>query len=123
MFRSGSSMLIHLETGCHNSPWNTRMTQKALTAFITFNPTDYGIDFGSKGRITCGCKGKSFPKLSALCQHLESETCDISYWGSDVVEDLISTMRKGQWQQSRRGGPLNLNLDDVIRDWGNYVYR
>jgi hypothetical protein len=116
-------MLIHLETGCHNSHWNTRMTQKALMIFTKFNPTYYGIDSNSKGPITCGCQGKSFTKVSALCQHLESEACDISYWGSDVVADLVDMMRRGEWQQSRRGGHLILNFDDVVEDWGNYIYR
>jgi len=118
MFRSGSSMLIHLETGCHESHWNTAYTQDALMVFTKYHPTDYGINCNRTGPIICGCKGKDFSKVSALCQHLESDACDISHRGSDVVDELIDMMRDGIWQYSRRGNVKDISFENVIVKWG-----
>jgi hypothetical protein len=116
-------MLIHLETGCHTSGWNTRMTQFALSIFTRKNPTYYGIDARQTGPITCGCEGKSFSKVSALCQHLESEACEIDTYGADVVDELVEMMRDGVWAYTRKGNVKSLNFADVVLAWGDRVYR
>lgn len=90
--------------------------------FTKRNPVYSGIDVRETGPITCGCEGKKFSKVSALCQHLESGACCVPFWGPDVVERLIDMMRKGVWQYTRRGNVKCLSLEDVVDEWGDYAY-
>ena len=80
-FRANSAMLIHLETSCRFDYWDTTQTQSGLMVFTKRNPAYYDIDCDATGPITCGCQEKEFSKVSALCQHLESETCMIQSSG------------------------------------------
>lgn len=118
-------MLIHLETGCHSSPWNAPLIQFALMIFTRHNPVDYGILACETGPITCGCPGKSFPQVSALCQHLESGACDIPMRGGYVVEMLINMLETGEWiwQYDRGEKILAYDLHNAVKRWGNRLYR
>jgi hypothetical protein len=117
-------MLIHLETGCHMNYWDTAKTQFALMIFTKRNPDYYGVNADKDGPITCGCQGKTFSKVSALCQHLESETCTLRYSGPGIVRAFVSMLRDAEWVRNMpKKSYSTLDFSDVIKRWGNRVYR
>jgi hypothetical protein len=117
-------MLIHLETGCHANHWDTANTQFALMIFSTRNPTNYGISAAQTGPITCGCPGKAFSKVSALCQHLESESCALRSSGAGIVRAFVGMLRDAKWRWSQQTKSYStLDFRDIVDRWGDRVYR